>query len=102
MARASIRWHFANRTVAEPRPRVYQAWNRREIIVITQVLAHEINLGYHLMREMVVERINGIEIAEMRDVQRAFASPRGNFHVVDTDCHGPRSESNRSDYHAAY
>lgn len=75
---------------------------RREVVVIHQVLAHEINLGYHLMSEMVVERVNGIEIADMRDVVRAFASPQDNFHVIETDYHGPRSESHRSDYHSAY
>jgi S1-C subfamily serine protease len=36
---------------------------RRQVVVIHQVLAHEINLGYHQMREMIFERINGIEIA---------------------------------------
>lgn len=72
------------------------------MVIIHQVLAHEINLGYHLMSEMVVERINGIEIADMRDVVRAVASPRGDFHVIETDYHGPRGESHRSDYHSSY
>ncbi|HEY1816021.1 MAG TPA: trypsin-like peptidase domain-containing protein [Kofleriaceae bacterium] len=74
---------------------------RRQIVVIHQVLAHEINLGYHLMREMVVERVNGIDISDIRDVIRALASPQGKFHVIETDYHGPRSES-QSDYHASY
>ena len=71
-------------------------------MIIHQVLAHEINLGYHLMSEMVVERVNGIEISEIRDVVRALASPQGKFHVIETDYHGPRSESHRSDYHSSY
>jgi S1-C subfamily serine protease len=75
---------------------------RRELVIIHQVLAHEINLGYHLMSEMVVERINGVDIADMHDVVRAFASPHGGFHVIETDYHGPRSESHRSDYHSSY
>jgi S1-C subfamily serine protease len=75
---------------------------RREIVVIHQVLAHQINLGYHQMREMVVERINGIEIAHMNDVARALATPLGKFHVIETDYHGSRSESHRSDYHSSY
>ena len=73
---------------------------RREVVIIHQVLVHEINLGYHLMSEMVVERINGIEIAELRDVIRAFGSPQDGFHVIETDYHGPRIE--RSDYHSSY
>jgi S1-C subfamily serine protease len=75
---------------------------RRQVVVIHQVLAHEINLGYHLMREMVVERINGVEISDIRDVVHALESPRSKFHVIETDYHGPRSESHRSDYHSSY
>ena len=66
------------------------------------MLAHEINLGYHQMREMIVERVNGIDITEIADVVRALASPQGRFHVIETDYHGPRSESHRSDYHSSY
>ena len=50
----------------------------------------------------VVERINGVEITEMRDVVRALQTPVGKFHVIETDDHGPRSESRRSDYHSAH
>jgi S1-C subfamily serine protease len=75
---------------------------RRQIVVIHQVLAHEINLGYHQMREMVVERINGADIADMHDVARALTTPLGAFHVIETDDFGPRSESQRSDYHTSY
>ena len=84
------------------RHETFPSERRREVVIIHQVLAHEINLGYHLMREMVVERVNGVEIADMRDVVRALATPMGKFHVIDTDYHGPRSESHRSDYHSAY
>jgi len=75
---------------------------RSEVVVIHQILAHEINLGYHLMREMIVERINNSQIGSLEDVARALASPIGDFHVIETDHHGPRSESQRSDFHASY
>jgi S1-C subfamily serine protease len=75
---------------------------RRQIVLIREVLAHQINLGYHQMREMAVERVNGVEIADLRDVVRALRSPVGDHHVIETDCHGPRSESSRSDYHSSY
>lgn len=75
---------------------------RREVVVIHQVLAHEINLGYHQMREAIVNRVNGVDITEMRDLLRAFENPLGGFHVIETDEHGPRSESSRSDYHASF
>ena len=75
---------------------------RKQIVLLPQILVHEINLGYHQMREAIVERINGIEITEMRDVVRALEQPQGKFHVIETDDHGPRSESRRSDYHSAH
>jgi hypothetical protein len=72
----------------------------RQIVLIHEVLAHAINIGYHQVRGAVVERVNGVDIAELRDVVRAVASPTGRFHVIETDYHGPRNES--SDYHSAY
>jgi hypothetical protein len=81
---------------------VFPSPRRREVVLIREVLAHEINLGYHQMADAVVERINGIDITEMRDVARALAAPLGKFHVIETDYHGPRSESRRVDYHSSY
>ncbi len=75
---------------------------RKQIVLLPQILVHDINLGYHQMREAIVERINGVEITEMRDVVRALEHPLGKFHVIETDDHGPRSESRRSDYHSAH
>jgi S1-C subfamily serine protease len=75
---------------------------RKQIVLIREVLAHEVNLGYHQMKESVVHRINGIDITEIADVPRALATPLGRFHVIETDDHGPRSESARSDYHTGF
>lgn len=80
----------------------FPSTRRREVVLIHEVLAHDINLGYHQTRGAVVERINTIEITELRDVVRAFAQPPGDFHVLETDYHGPRSESSRSDFHSSY
>ena len=75
---------------------------RRQIVLIHEVLAHDINLGYHQMQAMIVERINGTEIREIADVVRAVQKPRDGFHVIETDYHGSRSESHRSGYHSSY
>jgi hypothetical protein len=71
-----------------------------QIVLVNQVLAHDINVGYHQVNGAVVERINGIDIVAMRDVPRALAAPLGRFHVIELDHHGMRGES--SDYHASY
>ena len=71
-----------------------------QIVLVNQVLAHDVNVGYHQVHGAVVERINGVDIVSMRDVPRAFETPIGNFHVIELDYHGTRGES--SDYHASY
>jgi len=71
-----------------------------QIVLVNQVLAHDINVGYHQIHGAVVERINDIDIVAMRDVPRALATPVGKFHVIELDYHGMRGES--SDYHASY
>ncbi|MEO7732197.1 MAG: trypsin-like peptidase domain-containing protein [Kofleriaceae bacterium] len=71
-----------------------------QIVLVNQVLAHDVNVGYHQVHGAVVERINGIDIVAMRDVPRALQSPLGKFHVIEIDYHGQRGES--SDYHASY
>jgi hypothetical protein len=86
--------HFAYEVFPSPR--------RKQVVLVREVLAHQINLGYHQMSEAIVERVNGVEIVELRDVVRALASPAGDFHVIETDYHGPRGESQRSDYHSSY
>ena len=73
---------------------------QEQIVLVNQVLAHDINVGYHQIHGAVVERINGIDIIAMRDVPRALAAPLGKFHVIELDYHGTRGES--SDYHASY
>jgi len=71
-----------------------------QIVIVNQVLPHDINVGYHQLHGAVVERINGVEIRGMTDLARAFAAPAGRFHVLELDYHGTRGES--SDYHASY
>lgn len=73
---------------------------RREIVIVNQVLAHDINVGYHQLRGAVVERINGVDIASMSDVLRAVRTPSGRHHVIEIDSHGVAGDS--SDYHSAY
>jgi S1-C subfamily serine protease len=81
---------------------VFPSDRRTEVVLVREIIAHEVNLGYHQMKEAVVERVNGVEIAAIADVVRALRTPLGRFHVIETDDHGPRSESRRSAYHTAY
>ncbi|HEX2685832.1 MAG TPA: trypsin-like peptidase domain-containing protein [Kofleriaceae bacterium] len=95
-------WKWENVT---PRFRYYYysrlpSERHEQIVLVNQVLAHNINVGYHQIHGAVVERINHIDIASMRDIPRALQTPIGKFHVIELDYHGTRGES--SDYHASY
>ena len=74
--------------------------DRQEIVLLSQVLAHEINAGYHKFRGVVVDRVNGTAISRISDVKTALRSPQRGFHVIEVDNIGSRSES--SDYYAGY
>lgn len=66
---------------------------RREVVLVSHVLAHDINIGYHQVRGAIVERINGMDIGEMNDISQALREPLGRFHVIEIDNHSIRAES---------
>jgi hypothetical protein len=59
--------------------------NRKEVVLLSKVLADEINQGYHDMSNLVVERVNGRSISEMKDLVKAFESNKGLFHIIEDD-----------------
>jgi hypothetical protein len=59
--------------------------DHEQIVVLSQVLPHEINVGYHEETNMIVSRVNGQKIRNMSDVVAAFQKPAGDFDVVETD-----------------
>jgi S1-C subfamily serine protease len=56
--------------------------DRREIIVLVKVLADEINVGYHDLKNNVIASVNGRKISTMRDLVEAFEGNRGEYHAV--------------------
>jgi S1-C subfamily serine protease len=62
-----------------------QTKDRREVVIVSHVLAHAANQGYHDIRGAIVERVNGRLIREMSDVVRAVKRPVGKLHVVEFD-----------------
>jgi S1-C subfamily serine protease len=55
---------------------------RREVVVLLKVLAHDINRGFQELGSKVVDSINGVRPAGMREAIQAFRNPRGTFHVI--------------------
>lgn len=58
---------------------------RKQLILLTKVLADEINLGYHDIDNIVIEKINGRNIYSMQDVVDAFEKNTGIYHVIEDD-----------------
>lgn len=63
--------------------------DQREIILLINVLADDINIGYHAFTNGIVVRINGRSISSLRDLVDAFESNKGQFHTIE-DIHGYR------------
>jgi S1-C subfamily serine protease len=58
---------------------------REEIILITMVLADEINHGYHGIRNVVIAKINDQTISTMKDVVDAIENNNGIYHEIEDD-----------------
>jgi hypothetical protein len=56
--------------------------DKREIVILSKVLADEINVGYHNVHDKTVYYVNGKRIANMNDLVNAFESYRGKYHVI--------------------
>jgi hypothetical protein len=56
---------------------------RRRVIVLTKVLADELNIGYHDFQDAVIQRVNGREISTLPDLIAAFETHGGPYHVVE-------------------
>jgi S1-C subfamily serine protease len=57
--------------------------DRSQVVLLTKVLAHEVNQGYQEMADVIVTRVNGRAIGSMADLPGAFAKAQGAFHVVE-------------------
>jgi S1-C subfamily serine protease len=60
---------------------------RRQVVLISHVLADPVNEGYHEYGNLVVASINGKRIGALQDVVEAFRQPQGGFHVIQTESH---------------
>jgi hypothetical protein len=61
---------------------VAQSPERRRIIVVSQVLPAEYNIGYHGIANLPVKSINGHPIDSIADAEQAFERPTDDFHRI--------------------
>jgi S1-C subfamily serine protease len=55
---------------------------RKEVIVLVNVLADELNAGYQELANEVVSSVNGKTVSSMQDLVRAFEENKGPYHVI--------------------
>jgi hypothetical protein len=60
--------------------------DRKQIVIISHILSNEINNGYgSRYANLVVTKVNGVTITEMKDLIQAFEKPLGGKHVIEID-----------------
>lgn len=72
----------------------YEALNatpqRRQVVVLNQILPHQVNVGYHDIEQVIVRKVNGVEIVDMDSLVKAFEKPVDGYHLIELD---PESEN---------
>ena len=75
---------------------VYQAGRqtpvRRRTVLISSVLPSAYNVGYHELRDVVIEHINGRPIGRIADVADALVNAENGFHVIGLAPESPRDQ----------
>ncbi|MFQ6066606.1 MAG: S1C family serine protease [bacterium] len=56
--------------------------DRKEVILLVQVLADEVNVGYHNRGHEVISEVNGKKIKDMKDLINAFESNKNKYHII--------------------
>ena len=59
--------------------------NTNQVVLISKVLAHDVNLGYHEVDDVVVDTVNGKKIGNILDVIDALEDHEGKYHTIMTD-----------------
>ena len=56
---------------------------KNRIVLVTQVIPDQINIGYQSLSNAIVLNINERKINSLQDVKDAFLNPKNNFHRID-------------------
>ena len=59
------------------------AKSAQRVVLVTQVIPDQINIGYQKLSNAIVKQINGQEIRRLKDVEEAFLNPDNGFHRID-------------------
>lgn len=57
--------------------------NQPHVVLVTQVIPDQLNIGYQKLSNAIVLKINGLSIRGLNDVSEAFSNPETEFHKID-------------------
>lgn len=57
--------------------------DRPSLVVLAFVLPDAYNLGYQDLRALVVEKVNGQVVRNLREIKAALASPKEGYHIIE-------------------
>lgn len=58
---------------------------RKELIIMTQVLPDNINVGYHNYQNEIVAKVNGVEIKAFRDLVSILHNSKDKYTMIETE-----------------
>ncbi len=50
-----------------------------QVVVLIKILASEVNLGYHENRDLIIKKVNGKDISNIKDLVRTVKNTKGKF-----------------------
>lgn len=56
---------------------------RSSVLMLSQVLPDEYNIGYQEQKYLIVEKVNGRRVTKLTDLPDAFKNPVGDYHVIE-------------------
>ena len=69
---------------------------RTEVVVLSHVLAHDFNRGYHGLSMAPITSVNGHAIGSLKDLVAAFSSPIGGRHEIEIEHYSGYGENKGS------
>ena len=70
---------------AAANPEPFIAQGRRKLVFLAGVLPSESTLGYDGVGGALLDRVNGVEIKDIKDLDTALQSPKDGIHVFELD-----------------
>ena len=69
--------------MAHANPEMYEKKGRRKLVILTRAIPTPATLGYERLSTLIVTKVNGLPINDIRDINKASKSPEGGQHRIE-------------------